>query len=145
MTHAVQAKRCVLRAGMALTSAAFVSGAIALPASAATAPVTRPSVLDVLSDTASGGEDFDFGGMGDPGIIRGEGGAGGEGGDGIIWGKGGAGGSPGDGYDPKNPWRNPRGGAYGPNTCLQGYVWRDSYDGDTFCVTPGERDAAQNQ
>lgn len=41
-----------------------------------------------------------------------------------------------------NPYRDPNGGAYGPDTCRQGYVWRDSFDGDTHCVTPAERDAA---
>lgn len=31
---------------------------------------------------------------------------------------------------------------YGPYTCQQGYVWRDAYNGDTVCVTPGDRDTA---
>ncbi|WP_115787047.1 PASTA domain-containing protein [Arthrobacter silvisoli] len=30
---------------------------------------------------------------------------------------------------------NPPGGPYGINTCLQGFVWRDAYDGDQVCVT----------
>jgi len=30
---------------------------------------------------------------------------------------------------------NPPGGPYGVNTCLQGFVWRDAYDGDQICVT----------
>ena len=33
----------------------------------------------------------------------------------------------------------PGGGAYGPQTCKQGYVWREAFDGDTVCVTPERR------
>ncbi|MDT5093507.1 MAG: hypothetical protein QOH60_2870 [Mycobacterium sp.] len=29
---------------------------------------------------------------------------------------------------------------YGPDTCIQGYVWRNARDGDTVCVTPATRD-----
>lgn len=29
---------------------------------------------------------------------------------------------------------NPPGGPYGINTCLQGFVWRDAYNGDQICV-----------
>ncbi|MEV7442384.1 hypothetical protein AB0O22_14660 [Streptomyces sp. NPDC091204] len=39
-----------------------------------------------------------------------------------------------------NPHRQPGGGAYGPDTCQPGYVWRDSFDGDSYCVTPATRD-----
>ncbi|AFM18093.1 mycobacterium membrane protein [Mycolicibacterium chubuense NBB4] len=28
---------------------------------------------------------------------------------------------------------------YGPDTCIQGYVWREARDGDTVCVTPDVR------
>lgn len=28
---------------------------------------------------------------------------------------------------------------YGPNTCLNGYVWREAFVGDTVCVTPATR------
>ncbi|MFA7767802.1 hypothetical protein ACGFNX_40725 [Streptomyces sp. NPDC048723] len=35
--------------------------------------------------------------------------------------------------------------AYGPETCLPGYVWRDSYDGDAVCVKPEERQAVHDQ
>ena len=28
---------------------------------------------------------------------------------------------------------------YGPDTCIQGYVWREARDGDTVCVTPEVR------
>jgi hypothetical protein len=28
---------------------------------------------------------------------------------------------------------------YGPDTCKQGYVWREAFDGDTVCVTPETR------
>jgi hypothetical protein len=30
-------------------------------------------------------------------------------------------------------------GAYGSDTCLQGYVWRDAFSGDHVCVTPETR------
>lgn len=35
---------------------------------------------------------------------------------------------------------------YGPDTCINGYVWREARPGDTVCVTPGTRDqiAAEN-
>jgi hypothetical protein len=29
---------------------------------------------------------------------------------------------------------------YGPDTCIQGYVWREARTGDTVCVTPPVRD-----
>jgi hypothetical protein len=29
---------------------------------------------------------------------------------------------------------------YGPDTCIQGYVWREARVGDTVCVTPAVRD-----
>jgi hypothetical protein len=35
--------------------------------------------------------------------------------------------------------REPNGGASGPDTCKQGFVWREAFDGDTICVTPTER------
>jgi hypothetical protein len=31
------------------------------------------------------------------------------------------------------------GGAYGPNTCLSGFVWREAFEGDIVCVTPEVR------
>ena len=37
--------------------------------------------------------------------------------------------------------RQPGGGAYGPDTCLPGFVWRDARPGDHVCVTPATRDA----
>lgn len=33
-------------------------------------------------------------------------------------------------------------GAYGPDTCRQGYVWREAYAGDHVCVTPAVREQA---
>ncbi|HTK66053.1 MAG TPA: hypothetical protein VL595_26995, partial [Pseudonocardia sp.] len=39
--------------------------------------------------------------------------------------------------------RNPA-GAYGPNTCVNGYVWREAYNGDVVCVTPDRRTLAHN-
>jgi hypothetical protein len=35
---------------------------------------------------------------------------------------------------------------YGPDTCINGYVWRNARDGDSVCVTPATRDqvAAEN-
>jgi hypothetical protein len=37
-------------------------------------------------------------------------------------------------------------GAYGSNSCKQGYVWRNAFNGDAVCVTPNIRDdvAAEN-
>ncbi|HZN20780.1 MAG TPA: hypothetical protein VFB84_21750 [Micromonosporaceae bacterium] len=35
---------------------------------------------------------------------------------------------------------SPTGGAYGPDTCVQGYVWREAVPGDHVCVTPQTRD-----
>ena len=32
--------------------------------------------------------------------------------------------------------REPTSGVYGPNTCKQGFVWREAFDGDVVCVTP---------
>ena len=31
---------------------------------------------------------------------------------------------------------------YGPDTCLQGYVWREAFPGDRVCVTPETRQQA---
>ncbi|MEU3317375.1 hypothetical protein ABZ743_32520 [Streptomyces sp. NPDC006662] len=97
----------ISRYTMAFASVVFISGALALPASAATAAPHQPSVVGHLSQDGGPGSD----------ILKG-------------------GGSGGDG---RNPYRDPNGGAYGPDTCLPGYVWRDSFDGDTLCVTPEER------
>jgi hypothetical protein len=33
-------------------------------------------------------------------------------------------------------------GPYGPDTCLQGYVWREAFPGDHVCVTPETRSQA---
>ena len=33
-------------------------------------------------------------------------------------------------------------GPYGPDTCIQGYVWREAVSGDHVCVTPETRDQA---
>jgi hypothetical protein len=41
--------------------------------------------------------------------------------------------------------RQKGGGAYGPKTCRQGYVWREAFPGDTVCVTPYERAQAKSQ
>ena len=38
--------------------------------------------------------------------------------------------------------RSPTGGAYGVNTCLQGYVWRAATPDDYVCVTPAARGQA---
>lgn len=37
------------------------------------------------------------------------------------------------------------GGASGPNTCRQGYVWREAFGGDVVRVTPYERQKAATQ
>lgn len=34
---------------------------------------------------------------------------------------------------------------YGPDTCIDGYVWRDGRPGDHVCVTPAVRDATAQQ
>lgn len=34
---------------------------------------------------------------------------------------------------------------YGPDTCIQGFVWREARGGDTVCVTPPTRDATAQQ
>jgi hypothetical protein len=34
---------------------------------------------------------------------------------------------------------------YGPDTCVQGYVWREARPGDTVCVTPPIRDATAQE
>ena len=39
----------------------------------------------------------------------------------------------------------PRGGPYGPETCLQGWVWRDAYSGDTICVDGATRDRTHQE
>jgi len=39
----------------------------------------------------------------------------------------------------------PRGGPYGPDTCLSGYVWRDAFDGDHVCVFPETRTQAARE
>lgn len=35
--------------------------------------------------------------------------------------------------------RSPNGGAYGPDTCIQGYVWREASPSDHVCVTVATR------
>ena len=34
---------------------------------------------------------------------------------------------------------------YGPDTCIQGFVWREAGGGDTVCVTPAVRTATAQQ
>ena len=43
--------------------------------------------------------------------------------------------------------RRAGGGPYGPDTCKQGWVWREAYEGDVICVTPETRarTKAENQ
>jgi hypothetical protein len=36
-------------------------------------------------------------------------------------------------------------GAYGPQSCKSGFVWREAFDGDTVCVTPARRQATWQQ
>jgi hypothetical protein len=38
----------------------------------------------------------------------------------------------------------PNGGPYGPDTCPQGFVWREAFSGDHVCVTPASRDQARS-
>ena len=37
--------------------------------------------------------------------------------------------------------RDPR-GAYGPDSCVSGYVWREAVEGDRVCVTGDSRNQA---
>ena len=39
---------------------------------------------------------------------------------------------------------NPNGGPYGPDTCLNGYVWREAYTGDHVYVLPTTRAEVTN-
>ncbi len=41
-------------------------------------------------------------------------------------------------FQAKN-FREPNGGAYGPDTCKQGYVWRETIPSDHVCVLPRSR------
>ncbi len=36
-------------------------------------------------------------------------------------------------------------GAYGADTCKNGFVWREAFSEDTVCVTPAERTKARKQ
>lgn len=36
-------------------------------------------------------------------------------------------------------------GAYGPNTCKPGYVWREAFEGDAVCVVPERRQETWKQ
>jgi hypothetical protein len=38
----------------------------------------------------------------------------------------------------------PGGGPFGPDTCRQGFVWREAYPGDHVCVTGASRSRARN-
>ncbi|WP_405942641.1 hypothetical protein [Streptomyces sp. NBC_00207] len=132
MTHdlhtraTVQSQRRILRIGMVLTSAAFVSGAIVLPASAVTAIAHHSPVTSRTSD--------------DPNRLPGSN----QCKSGYVWRDS----FEGDGLcvtpaerdaaHASNPNRQP-----GSNQCKPGYVWRDSFDGDGLCVTPAERAAAK--
>jgi hypothetical protein len=40
--------------------------------------------------------------------------------------------------------RNPNGGAFGPDTCLEGFVWREAVPTDHVCVTPATRQQARD-
>lgn len=112
--------------GMAFTSAAFIAGANALPASAATTPAVRPPVAGVLTDVPPGvGDSIETGGE--------------RGGQHAY-----VGGVPSYIPGPWEPHRDPF-GAYGPNSCKQGYVWRDKWDGDSKCVTPEERQRVHDE
>ncbi|MFI8277962.1 hypothetical protein ACIGBH_24300 [Streptomyces sp. NPDC085929] len=136
---ATQSKRRISRFMMAFTSAAFISGCIALPASAAIAPQTQASVKGVISDYNPNRQPG--GGAYGPDTCK----------PGYVWRDS----FDGDTYcvtpevrqwvHNQNPNRQPGGGAYGPKTCKPGYVWREKWDGDTLCVTPAERQKAKGQ
>ena len=44
---------------------------------------------------------------------------------------------------PTSAWADPL--PYGPDTCIQGFVWREARSGDTVCVTPDIRSATAAQ
>ncbi|MEV6729865.1 MULTISPECIES: hypothetical protein [unclassified Streptomyces] len=108
---------------MALTAAAFISGAVALPASAATGPPVRSPVTGVRADDPNR----------EPGRNHCQ--------PGYVWRDS----FDGDGLcvtsaerDEAHAWNPNR--QPGSNQCQSGYVWRDAWEGDGKCVTPAERD-----
>ena len=46
----------------------------------------------------------------------------------------------GDNAAASSRWVN---GAYGPHTCLNGYVWREAYLGDDVCTSGTQREQAR--
>ncbi|MGV3652093.1 MAG: hypothetical protein ACO1OK_11745, partial [Devosia sp.] len=36
-------------------------------------------------------------------------------------------------------------GAFGPNTCIPGFVWREAFGGDVVCVTPDRRETVRQE
>ncbi|MFB7177726.1 hypothetical protein ACFCYI_08505 [Streptomyces sp. NPDC056257] len=162
-THTPTASRSTQRISrfvMVLTSAAFVSGAIALPASAA---VTHQSPSSVSSNglVCPPGYVYRYHDLGPDGCEpeaenpNRKAGGGASGPDtckpGYVWRDSYVGDHlcvrPEDRqavHDAKTKNRQPGGGASGPDTCKPGYVWRDSYAGDHLCVTPEDRQAAHD-
>ncbi|WP_327364308.1 hypothetical protein [Streptomyces sp. NBC_01296] len=136
---ATQSKRRISRSMMVFASAAFITGGIALPATAAIAPQTQTSVTSLPSDGSNPHRQPGGGAYGPDTCMPG-----------YVWR---------DSFDgdtlcvtptarqrvhDQNPHRQPGGGAYGPSTCMPGYVWREKFKGDTLCVTPAERQQAKN-
>ncbi|WP_406511213.1 hypothetical protein OG851_01260 [Streptomyces sp. NBC_00161] len=138
---ATQSKRRISRSMMVFASAAFITGGIALPATAAIAPQTQTqtSVKSLPSDGSNPHRQPGGGAYGPDTCMVG-----------YVWR---------DSFDgdtlcvtpaarqkvhDQNPHRQPGGGAYGPSTCMPGYVWREKFKGDTLCVTPAERQQAKN-
>ncbi|MER6252449.1 hypothetical protein ABT224_13935 [Streptomyces sp. NPDC001584] len=128
---ATRPKRRIARFVIPVASVAFISGAVALPASAAIGHPPRATV-GVRADDPNRQPG---GGASGPNTCK----------PGYVWR---------DSFDgdalcvtpeerqrvhDANPNRQPGGGASGPSTCKPGYVWRDSYNGDALCVTPEER------
>ncbi|MFF3862248.1 hypothetical protein [Streptomyces sp. NPDC002209] len=115
--------RRILRFGIALTSAAFVSGAVALPASAATGPPNHAPGTRITADDPNR----------EPGSSQCR--------PGYVWRDGFEGDglcvTPAEREAAQNPNRLP-----GSNQCQPGYVWRDAWEGDGKCVTTAEREEA---
>ncbi|QES56615.1 hypothetical protein DEJ51_22550 [Streptomyces venezuelae] len=133
-------KRRIARFVMPVASAAFICGAVALPASATVAHPPQ-SAAGVRSDVFPNPYQEPDGGAYGPYTCQ----------PGYVWR---------DSFDgdtlcttpevrdrvhAQNPHRQPGGGAYGPSTCKPGYVWREMFDGDVKCVTPQERERWKDQ
>ncbi|MFJ3721973.1 hypothetical protein ACIPYQ_05300 [Streptomyces sp. NPDC090045] len=118
-------KRHIARLGMGVTAAAFVSAAIAVPASAAIASPAQSTAMSVRAVDPNAQPD----GQCKSGYVWRDSFEG----DGLCVTP-----SERDTAKAQNPNRQP-----GSNECQPGYVWREAWDGDAHCVTPAERAKAK--